>query len=79
MEVLTDNRNRTVSEVRHLLSKYNGSMAETGAVSYLFDQKGVVVVPKTAVDEETLMTVVLEAGAEDIAEEDEVFEVSMAL
>ncbi len=79
VEVLTDNRNRTVSEVRHLLSKYNGSMAETGAVSYLFDQKGVVVVPKTAVDEETLMTVVLEAGAEDIAEEDEVFEVSMAL
>jgi YebC/PmpR family DNA-binding regulatory protein len=73
VEVLTDNKNRTVSEVRHLFSKYNGNMAESGAVAWIFDQKGLFAVPKTSADEETLMTAVLEAGAEDIVEEDDLY------
>ena len=79
VEVLTDNRNRTVSEIRHLFSKYNGSMADSGAVAWMFDQKGSITVPKSAADEETLMTEALEAGAEDIEEEEDVFHVSTAL
>ena len=75
IEVLTDNKNRTVSEVRHLLNKYNGSMAESGAVAWVFDQKGVIVVQKEGVDEESLMTAALDAGAEDIIEEDSCYEV----
>ena len=75
VETLTDNKNRTVSEVRHLFSKYNGNMAETGSVAWIFDQKGLVVVPREGVDEEELMMVALEAGAEDIMEEEMIFEV----
>lgn len=79
VETLTDNRNRTVSEVRHLFSKHNGNMAETGAVGWIFDQKGVIGVSKQVTDEETLMTIVLEAGADDLVEVDEEFEVYMPL
>ncbi|MBR85314.1 MAG: YebC/PmpR family DNA-binding transcriptional regulator [Rhodospirillaceae bacterium] len=75
VETLTDNRNRTVSEVRHLFGKYNGSMAETGSVDWIFDQKGLVVVEKSESDEETLMMVALEAGADDLVEGDEEFEI----
>ena len=75
VEALTDNRNRTVSEVRHLFNKYNGNMAESGAVSWVFEPKGLVVVPKKEVTEEDLMMVALEAGAEDMSEEDMAFEV----
>ncbi len=76
IETLTDNKNRTVSEIRHLFSKHNSSMAENGAVAWIFDQKGLFVVSKTETDEETLMTVVLEAGAEDMAEEEDTYEIS---
>jgi YebC/PmpR family DNA-binding regulatory protein len=79
VETLTDNRNRTVSEVRHLFSKHNGNMAETGAVRWIFDQKGVIGVSKEVTDEETLMTIALEAGADDLVEGDEEFEVYMSL
>lgn len=75
VETLTDNRNRTVSEVRHLFSKYNGSMAESGAVAWVFEQKGLIVVPKEGVEEDDLMLVALDAGAEDIVEEESAFEV----
>ncbi len=75
IEVLTDNRNRAVSQVRHLLNKYNASMAESGSVAWVFDQKGLVVVSRDSVDEDTLMMAALEAGAEDIVEEDAVYEV----
>jgi YebC/PmpR family DNA-binding regulatory protein len=75
IEVLTDNKNRTVSEVRHLLNKYNGSMAENGAVAWVFDQKGFIVVPKEGVDEESLMMAALDAGAEDIIEEETGYEI----
>ena len=75
VEVLTDNKNRTVSEVRHLFNKYNGSMAETGSVAWIFEQIGLVVIAKSETDEETLMTVAVDAGADDLVESDDVFEV----
>lgn len=75
VEVLTDNRNRTVSEVRHLFNKHDANMAETGAVGWIFDQKGSIVVPKDGADEEELMTVALEAGADDLVDGDDNFEV----
>ena len=79
VEALTDNRNRTVSEVRHLFSKYNGGMAESGAVAWVFDQQGLISVPKAGVEEDDLMLVALDAGAEDIAEEDGRYEIYAAL
>ncbi len=75
IETLTDNRNRTVSEVRHLFSRHNGNLAESGAVGWIFDQKGAITVSREVTDEETLMTVALEAGADDLVEGDEEFEV----
>ena len=75
VEVLTDNRNRTVSEIRHILTKYNGSMAESGAVAWIFEQKGLIVVSKDRADEDELMTVVLEAGADDIVEDETLYEI----
>jgi len=71
IECLTDNKNRTVADIRHILSKQNGSLGENGCVSWMFDQKGYIVVEKTAADEETLMDVALEAGAEDIVSDPE--------
>ena len=79
VETLTDNRNRTVSEVRHLFGKYNGSMAESGAVAWVFEQKGLVSVLKEGVEEEELMLIVLDAGAEDIVEEENIYEVYASL
>ena len=79
VEVLTDNKNRTVSEVRHLFNKYSGSMAETGSVAWVFDQKGLIVVSREGVDEDALMTVALEAGAEDISEDEAFYEVYASL
>ena len=75
VETLTDNRNRTVSEVRHAFTKHNGNLGESGAVAWMFEQKGVVEVDKETVDEEDLMMAVMDAGAEDIQDGDEVHEV----
>lgn len=66
IETLTDNKNRTVSEIRHILSKNSGNMGEAGCVSWIFEKKGYILVEKTKVDEDTLMSVVLDAGAEDM-------------
>jgi len=74
-QVLTDNKNRTVSEIRRLFTKHGGNMGETGSVSWMFDHKGLITVEKSQIDEERLMGIVLEAGAEDVREEDELFEV----
>jgi len=74
IEATTDNRNRTGSEVRHLLSKHGGNLGEPGSVAYLFDKRGVVVVDATKYTEEDLMPAV-EAGAEDIVQDEDVFEV----
>lgn len=66
IEALTDNKNRTVSEVRHILGKNGGNMGEAGCVAWMFEKKGYILVDKLKSDEDTLMSIVLEAGAEDI-------------
>lgn len=66
VKTLTDNRNRTTSEIRHIFTKHGGSLAEVGAVAYLFEQKGLFTVDRNAVSEEKLIEVALEAGAEDV-------------
>ncbi|NOY65490.1 MAG: YebC/PmpR family DNA-binding transcriptional regulator [Nitrospirae bacterium] len=66
IEVLTDNKNRTVAEIRHLMNKHGGSLGEAGCVSWIFEKKGYILVSKSTIDEETLMDVVIEAGAEDM-------------
>jgi YebC/PmpR family DNA-binding regulatory protein len=66
IEVLTDNKNRTLPEIRHLMSKHGGSLGEAGCVAWMFQKKGYILVDKSKVDEETLMGVALDAGAEDM-------------
>lgn len=78
MEVATDNRNRTVSEIRHLLSKHGGNLATTGSVAWMFDTKGVIQIPAEGVDEDELMMVALEGGAEDLSNEGDYFEIVSA-
>jgi YebC/PmpR family DNA-binding regulatory protein len=75
VETLTDNRNRTVADVRHIFSKYNGNLGENGVVAWMFDQKGLIEVGKAVIDEEDLMLAVMDAGAEDIQDADEVYEI----
>jgi len=74
VEVMTDNRNRSVSEVRSIFTKCNGNMGETGCVSWMFDKRGLIVFSKST-DFEKLFETALEAGAEDVADEEEQFEV----
>ena len=74
-QVLTDNKNRTVSEIRRLFSKHGGNLGETGCVSWMFDKKGLIAIEKSQIDEERLMGIVLDAGAEDVRDEDDLFEV----
>lgn len=71
LEVMTDNKNRTVGEIRHTLTKYNGNMGETGCVSWMFDKKGYILVEKSAGDEDTIMSMALDAGAEDFKNDPE--------
>jgi YebC/PmpR family DNA-binding regulatory protein len=80
MDVLTDNKNRTVGEIRHVLAKNGGNLGETGCVGWLFDKKGYILVDKTKIDEDSLMTVVLDAGADDMKNdpEEENYEITMA-
>src|ERR1051326_1692634 len=75
VDISTDNRNRTVSEIRHAFGKNGGNMAEAGAVSYMFHKKGSIVVPKTLATEEQLMNIVLEAGGEDLRDDGESWEI----
>ncbi|MBR1868062.1 MAG: YebC/PmpR family DNA-binding transcriptional regulator [Clostridia bacterium] len=76
---LTDNKNRTGGDVRHAFSKYGGNMGTTGSVSYMFENKGVIVVERTVdLDEDTMMEVALEAGAEDVITSDDVYEIRTA-
>tara|TARA_B100000315_G_scaffold258515_1_gene310988 strand:+ start:5319 stop:6074 length:756 start_codon:yes stop_codon:yes gene_type:complete len=78
LEVATDNRNRTVADIRHIFSKYGGALAEAGAVSWQFEKKGCIVTARSKVDEETLMTVALAAGADDVRAEDDTYTVLTA-
>ncbi|HTA23689.1 MAG TPA: YebC/PmpR family DNA-binding transcriptional regulator [Terriglobales bacterium] len=75
LDINTDNRNRTVSEIRHAFGKNGGNMAEAGAVSWMFHKKGDIVIPKTAAKEDDLMAIVLDAGADDLKDEGENWEV----
>jgi YebC/PmpR family DNA-binding regulatory protein len=75
VECLTDNRNRTIADVRYMFSKAGGNVGTDGCVGWMFDKKGLIAVAKDAVDEDTLMEVALDAGAEDIKDEGDVFEV----
>ncbi len=76
VETLTDNKNRTAGDVRHLFDKFGGAMGVTGSVSFMFKRKGVIAVAKSDIEEDDLMMYALDAGAEDILTEDEeVFEV----
>ncbi|HDG96766.1 MAG: YebC/PmpR family DNA-binding transcriptional regulator [Deltaproteobacteria bacterium] len=75
VDCLTDNRNRTVAEVKHLFERHGGSLGEPGCVAWLFEKKGLIVVEKDKVNEEKLLDVALEAGAEDVREGDSEFEV----
>jgi YebC/PmpR family DNA-binding regulatory protein len=70
VETVTDNKKRTVSEIRHILSKHGGNLGENGCVSWMFEKKGSIVFDKNNVSEDTLMDLVLESGAEDIVEQE---------
>lgn len=75
---MTDNRNRTVSELRHLFGRFGGNMGEAGCVAWMFAKKGLITVDRQAADEERLIEVALEAGADDVGDDGDVFTVSTA-
>ena len=78
VEALTDNRNRTAADVRHMFSKHGGNLGATGAVAWQFDRRGVVVVPAEGVDEEELLLVAADGGADDIEADGDVIQVTSA-
>lgn len=78
VETMTDNRNRTVAELRHLFSKNGGNLGEAGSVAWMFDKKGYIVVDKAAKSEEELFEIVIEGGADDMQDEGDVFEIYTA-
>ena len=78
IDVLTDNKNRTVGELRHLLEKHGGNLAATGAVAWMFSKKGYIVIEKSKADEEKLMAAVLDAGADDLKDDEDNWEVISA-
>jgi YebC/PmpR family DNA-binding regulatory protein len=75
VEAMTDNRNRTVAEIRHIFSKNGGNMGESGSVGWMFDKKGYIVVDKAAKSEDELFEIVIEAGADDMQDDGDVFEI----
>jgi len=75
VETMTDNKNRTVADVRHFFAKSGGNLGESGCVAWMFDKKGSIVIDKEGVDEEELMDLAIEAGAEDVVEEETTFQI----
>ena len=75
MQVLTDNKNRTVQEIRHLFMKYGGNLGETGCVAWMFDKKGLITIDKSQIEEDRLVSLALDGGAEDVRDDDGLFEV----
>ncbi|MBA4424222.1 MAG: YebC/PmpR family DNA-binding transcriptional regulator, partial [Syntrophus sp. (in: bacteria)] len=75
VEVMTDNKNRTVAEIRHIFSKHGGNLGENGCVAWMFDKKGSIVFDKKTVDEDALMETALEAGADDVRDQETEWEV----
>ncbi|MFN3693874.1 MAG: YebC/PmpR family DNA-binding transcriptional regulator [Ignavibacterium sp.] len=76
VEVATDNKNRTVAEVRHIFSKHGGSLGETGSVAWMFERKGVITIPKQDKSEDDILAIVLDAGADDLQTEEEFYEIT---
>lgn len=79
VEVATDNKNRTVAEVRHLFTKHGGSMGENGSVGWMFERKGVISVDKNAYAEDAIMEAALEAGADDVIDDEDVWTIQTAM
>ena len=77
IDCLTDNKNRTVADIKHLFDRHGGNLGEPGCVSWIFEKKGLIVFDKNDVDEENLINIALEAGAEDVKDSDTEFEVVM--
>jgi YebC/PmpR family DNA-binding regulatory protein len=75
IQVVTTNRNRVVSEIRHMMGRHGGNLAEAGAVGWMFSRKGQIVVPKELATEDKMLSIVLDAGAEDLRDDDSVWEV----
>jgi YebC/PmpR family DNA-binding regulatory protein len=74
---MTDNRNRTAADVRHIFTKYGGNLGSSGAVAWMFDRKGVITIPKShPIDEDTLFTIAIEAGAEDMSGDEDQWEIT---
>lgn len=78
VEALTDNRNRTAADIRHYFDKFGGNMGQTGCVSFMFDQKGVIIIEKDTADEDELTMDALEAGADDFEADDDYYEITTA-
>lgn len=76
IETLTDNRNRSTAEVRHVLNKYGGSLGEAGCVQWMFSKKGIIAVPAAGIDEDNIMEIAIDAGAEDVSKEGDSFEIT---
>jgi YebC/PmpR family DNA-binding regulatory protein len=79
VEVATDNKNRTVAEVRHIFSKHGGSLGETGSVAWMFERKGVITLPKQDKSEDDILAIVLDAGADDLQTEEEFYEITTSV
>jgi YebC/PmpR family DNA-binding regulatory protein len=79
VECLTDNKNRTVAEVRHLFTKYGNGLGESGSVAWMFDRKGVITFPTQGKSEDDILEIILEAGADDLQAEDDYFEVTTSV
>lgn len=79
VEAATDNKNRTVAEVRHLFSKHGGNMGESGSVAWMFDRKGVICLDRAKVSEDQIMEIALEAGAEDVIDDGDSWTVQTAM
>ena len=78
VETMTDNKNRTVADIRHYFAKSNGNLGESGCVGWMFDKRGVLVVEAEGVDEEELMDLAIEAGADDVVEDESTFQILTA-
>src|SRR3989339_1590580 len=79
VEVATDNKNRTVAEIRHIFSRGNGNMGETGSVAWMFERKGIITIKRENKSEDEMMELVLNAGADDLSSEEDFFEVTTTL
>lgn len=79
IETVTDNKNRTVSEIRHLFTRNNGRLAESGSVNWMFDRKGIITLDKNQISEDDLMMHVLEAGADDMISDGDYYEIQTSL